>query len=110
MYSMMLIYIAHPYTIGFQSHNIHRAVKCADKILDMGAVPIIPTLNHLWDIISPKPADVWYNLTEELLVRCNAVYRLSGESKGADNEVKLALQRNIPVFYTYDSLLEYIRS
>ena len=37
-----------------------------------------------------------------LIQLCHAVLRLEGESKGADNDVRLAYERGIPVYYRLD--------
>jgi hypothetical protein len=34
-----------------------------------------------------------------LIERCDAILRLKGDSKGADNDVRLANERGIPVYY-----------
>ena len=38
---------------------------------------------------------------------CNCVLRLKGESKGADAEVKYALESGIKVFYSIEEIQEY---
>jgi hypothetical protein len=39
-----------------------------------------------------------------LLQLCDAVLRLEGASKGADNDVKLAQERGIPVYYNLNEV------
>ena len=39
--------------------------------------------------------------------RCDAILRLPGESKGADNDVRLAHERGIPVYYDIDEIPVY---
>ena len=41
------------------------------------------------------------------MLMCDAVLRLPGESKGADNEVRVAKANKIPVFYSIDALTQY---
>jgi hypothetical protein len=39
-----------------------------------------------------------------LIERCDAVLRLPGTSSGADNDVRLATARGIPVYYTIEEI------
>jgi hypothetical protein len=41
---------------------------------------------------------------ERLLQHCDAVLRLPGESTGADNDVRIAHERGIPVYHSIDEL------
>ena len=42
-----------------------------------------------------------------LIERCDAILRLEGASKGADNDVRLAKERGIPVYYHIDEIPVY---
>ncbi|MNL86140.1 hypothetical protein D3C87_2147270 [compost metagenome] len=39
-----------------------------------------------------------------LLALCEAVLRLPGDSKGADNDVRIARERGIPVYYRLEDV------
>lgn len=43
--------------------------------------------------------EIFYPTAHRLIENCDAVLRLEGESKGADNDVRLANERGIPVYY-----------
>lgn len=43
--------------------------------------------------------EIFYPTAERLLQVCDAVLRLPGASKGADNDVRLAQERRLPVYY-----------
>jgi hypothetical protein len=45
-----------------------------------------------------------YPTAERLLQRCDAVLRLAGESRGADQDVAIARDRGIPVYYRLDEI------
>ena len=47
----------------------------------------------------PLAQQVMYPTAERLLEHCDAVLRLRGESRGADQDVAIADQRGIPVYY-----------
>lgn len=40
--------------------------------------------------------------------RCDALYRMEGDSPGADREVEFANMHNIPVFFDIDDLNEWL--
>ena len=46
----------------------------------------------------PASLTVLTPTAERLLQHCDAVLRLSGESTGADNDVRVATERGIPVY------------
>ncbi len=94
-----VIYIAGPYTMGDVAQNVRNAVFAGDKLWDMGYVSIIPHLFHFWHYISPKGWQEWMDMDIVLLGKCDGLLRLDGESKGADIEVTLAKDLNIPVYY-----------
>lgn len=102
---MKTVYIASPYTKGDVVVNVRRSLQAADRLLDDGFIPFVPLLSHFWHVISPKTPDVWYEYDNEWVKRCDCLLRLPGESKGADNEVKLALQRGIPVYFSINYLI-----
>jgi len=51
-----------------------------------------------------------YPVAERLLSRCDAVLRLPGESRGADQDVRLARERGLPVYFSLEELLNEARS
>lgn len=103
---MKTVYIASPYSIGDQADNVRRSLKAADTLLACGYIPFVPLLSHFWHLYSPKAPDVWYKYDNEWVTRCDCLLRLPGESVGADNEVKLAFDNDIPIYYTIGALVK----
>jgi nucleoside 2-deoxyribosyltransferase len=97
-----VVYLAGPISLGTPSHNVHRAIQVADAILAADIAVVAPQLSLLWDVVSPKPYETWMRLDFALLARCDALFRLEGESRGADREVEHATRLRIPVFYEHD--------
>ena len=93
------LYIAGPYSEGDTVHNIQNAVNIAGLARVRGWTPFIPHLFHLWHLIDPHHREYWMELDKEYLLRSDALYRLVGKSRGADEEVALAVARGIPVYY-----------
>lgn len=99
------IYIASPYTVGDTAVNVKRQIDTASKLMDLGFVPFWPLHSHFLHMAHPKPYEDWLNMDFEWLPVCDAVLRLSGDSSGAEKEVVLARQLDIPVFSTIDELV-----
>ncbi len=104
-----LVYLAGPYSKPDPVENTHRVILEANKLLDDGRVtPHVPHLTHLWHLVSPRPIEFWYEYDLALLVRCDAVLRMPGDSTGADREVDVAEELRIPVFHSRESLYQWI--
>ena len=96
----MKIYVAGPYTKGDVVLNTRKAIEVGEKIAELGHVPFIPHLTLFWHMLYPHTdIDFWYTYDNEWLKSCDALFRIPGESTGADAEVKLARKLGLPVFY-----------
>jgi nucleoside 2-deoxyribosyltransferase len=109
MHEVKYIYVAGPYTIGQTDINIRNAILAAEKIIQMGACPYVPHQTLVWGMISPHPHDWWLTYDFNWIDKCDAVLRLSGESKGADSETGYAQLHEIPVFYNMEDLQEWLK-
>lgn len=92
-----LVYVAGPITKPDPMSNTHRAVKVASQLLASDIVPLVPHLTVLWDMIDPHDYEEWMAYDFDLIQHCDALYRIEGESAGADREVALALSLGLPV-------------
>ena len=101
------VYIAAPYTSPDPCVNTNIAMKVANNLMNMGYYPYLPHLTHFFHTAHPRPKEDWYELDKEFLKVCDVVWRLKGESKGADEEVKLAKELKIPVVYSIGELKKY---
>lgn len=114
----LLILIAGPYRSGTNDDpqkmraNLRALEAAALPLFRAGHVPLIgewlalPLLevggstaigDALWQ-------EIVYPVAHRLLARCDAVLRLPGESKGADNDVRLARERGLPVYFTIEDV------
>jgi hypothetical protein len=98
------VYIAGPYTRPDPCANTHRAIAAADRLWDAGFIPFVPHLSHFWHTMSPRPYEDWLAYDLEWLRCCDVVLRLSGESSGADREVREAEALGIPVYHSVEGL------
>ena len=109
----MMILIAGPYRSGTDDDptrmaaNLHQLESAALPLFRAGHLPMIGewvALPLLARAGSTRPGDapyeeILYPVAHRLLAKCDAVLRLPGASKGADEDVRLAQQRGLPVYY-----------
>ncbi len=109
----MMILIAGPYRSGTgddpvkMAANLKHLEEASWPIFQKGHVPMIGEWVALpiWhEAGGKKIGDALYDqilhpTAHRLLQHCDAVFRLAGESKGADNDVRIANERGIPVYY-----------
>jgi hypothetical protein len=109
----MMILIAGPYRGGTNDNpelmkkNLEKLESVALPIFKLGHIPMIGEwvalpLLHLAG--SQKPGDekwneIQYPVAHRLLEKCDAVLRLEGASVGADNDVKIAKERGLKIYY-----------
>ncbi|MHA7292069.1 DUF4406 domain-containing protein [Arthrobacter sp. MDT3-24] len=124
MTTSMMILIAGPYRSGtgddpvLLRRNLARLEKAAWPIFQAGHLPMIgewvalPVLESAGvdDLSDPLAGEVMYPTAERLLERCDAVLRLAGESRGADQDVAIARGRGIPVYYSLDEIPGVVRT
>jgi len=109
----MLILIAGPYRSGTKDDpdkmatNLRLLERVSWPLFKAGHIPMIGEWIALPVWYAAGGAQVGDALYDEifhptagrLLQICDAVLRLPGSSKGADNDVELAMERGIPVYY-----------
>ena len=92
------IYVAGPYTKGDVAQNVKTAIHEGDYIARLGHVPFIPHFSHFWHMIIPHDYEFWMELDFAWIAKCDALYRIKGESSGADREVELARSLGLTVY------------
>jgi hypothetical protein len=114
----LMILIAGPYRSGTNddptkmAENLRRLEQASYPLFKAGHVPMIGEWVALPIWHTAGGERIGDNLYEEilhptagrLLQHCDAVLRLEGASKGADNDVKLAKERGIPVYYNLQDI------
>jgi hypothetical protein len=97
----MKIYVAGPYTKGDVAQNVRDAITVGNNLRALGHTPFIPHLTHFWHLIIPHDYEYWMDLDIEWLLECDAVFRIQGESTGADKEVAIAEYYDLPVYTSF---------
>ena len=114
----MLILIAGPYRSGtnddteLMQQNLNKLESVALPIFRKGHIPMIGEwvalpLIHLAG--STKPGDeawqeVQYPVAHRLLEKCDAILRLDGASKGADEDVRIAKEKGLKIYYNIEDV------
>ncbi len=114
----MLILIAGPYRSGtnddpvLMKQNLEKLESAALPLFRLGHIPMIGewvALPLLHIAGSTHPGDEFYEeilypVAHRLLQKCDAVLRLEGASKGADEDVRIAKERGLPVYYRIEDV------
>lgn len=113
-----MILIAGPYRGGtndnpeLMKQNLNKLESAALPIFRLGHIPMIGEwvalpLVHLAGSIKPGDElwnEIQYPVAHRLLEKCDAVLRLEGESTGADNDVRIAKERGLKIFYKIEDI------
>ena len=114
----MLILIAGPYRSGtnddpsLMQQNLSQLESVALPLFRKGHVPMIGEwvalpLIHLAGSTKPGDAaweEVQYPVAHRLLEKCDAVFRIQGASKGADEDVRIAIERGLKIYYSLEEV------
>lgn len=117
----MIILIAGPYRSGTgddpqkMADNLRRLEQASWPIFQAGHIPMIGEWVALpiWHTAGGQTVgdalydEILHPTAGRLIERCDAVLRLPGDSKGADNDVRLANARGIPVYTDVEEIPAY---
>jgi hypothetical protein len=115
----LTILIAGPYRSGtnddpvLMQQNLERLESAALTLFRAGHIPLIGewlALPLLKIAGSKKPGDkiyqeISYPVAHRLITKCDAILRIEGNSTGADNDVKVAKQLGLPVYYHIEDII-----
>lgn len=106
-----LVYLAGPITKPDPLTNARRAARVFSELLKSDLMtPYAPQLLMTAELLCPQDYEAWMAYDFEILRRCDGLFRMPGESNGADREVEFANQKGIPVFSNRDQLYEWAKS
>jgi len=114
----MLILIAGPYRSGTNDDpekmaaNLKVLEAPSHALFAAGHVPMIGEWVALpiWHAAGGRHVgdalyeEIFHPVAGRLLALCDAVLRLPGASKGADNDVRIATERGIPVYHRLEDV------
>jgi hypothetical protein len=122
MTTPLMILIAGPYRSGtgddpdLLAANLRALESAAWPLFQAGHVPMIgewvalPVLSSAGatGVTDPLAEQVMYPTAQRLLQHCDGVLRLPGESTGADQDVRIAKERGIPVWHRLEDVPGYV--
>ena len=114
----MMILVAGPYRSGtgddpqLMKDNLDRLEQATWPLFEAGHIPMIgewvalPVLRSAGaeGMSDPLVEHVMYPTAQRLLQLCGGVLRLPGESRGADQDVAIAQERGIPVWFSLEDV------
>ena len=114
----MMILIAGPYRSGTQDdpekmeRNLRRLESVSYEIFRAGHLPMIGEWVALpiWRTAGGQTVgdalydEIFHPTANRLLQYCEAVLRLEGASQGADNDVRIATERGLPIYYRLEDV------
>ncbi|MBK1896930.1 DUF4406 domain-containing protein [Chryseobacterium paridis] len=114
----MLILIAGPYRSGTNDdpqliqQNLNNLESAALPIFRKGHIPMIGEwvalpLIHLagsQQLGDEAWQEIQYPIAHRLLEKCDAILRLEGASKGADEDVRIAKERGLKIYYNIEDI------
>lgn len=115
----LTILIAGPYRSGtnddpkLMRQNLEKLESAALTLFRAGHIPLIGewlALPLLKMAGSKKPGDkiyqeISYPVAHRLIGKCDAILRMDGQSTGADNDVKVARELGLPVYYRIEEII-----
>jgi len=115
----MTILVAGPYRSGtnddpeLMQQNLDRLNDSALALFRAGHIPLIGewlALPLLKAAGSVKLADeiyqeISYPIAHRLITKCDAILRIEGESKGADQDIKVAVALGLPIYYRLEDII-----
>ncbi len=108
-----MVYIAGPLSKGVVALNIRKALEMAERVWDLGMVPVVPHLTtHFWNCMIPHKSTThkksfWMAYDFAVLPHCDAMIRIKGISIGADMEEVECHRLGIPVFRSLQELFQW---
>ena len=114
----MLILIAGPYRSGtnddpkLMQQNLGKLEALALPLFRLGHIPMIGEwvalpLLHLAGSVKPGDKvyeEILYPVAQRLLLKCDAVLRIEGASKGADEDVRIAKEIGLKIYYRLEDV------
>lgn len=101
------IYISGPISKGDKFDNLNQASDAHKWLIDNGFAPLNPILTMLIPWADDVEHKTWMECDLPWVEMADALFRLPGESDGADQEVRFARENDVPVFTDLDDLKEH---
>ena len=104
------VYISGPITLGDPEHNFAQSCVVQHLLINAGFAPLNPMLTMKLPMNENFSHAVWMEVDIPWVAKADTVFRLPGESVGADEEVKYAEDHGSPVFYNLADIVQWKES
>lgn len=104
------VYIAGPYTGGNVEENVRNAILAAHAVLDLGLTPFVPHLCHYLHAVKERGYEDWMRFDFVWLEKNDSLWRIPGESPGAEREIVRMKALVRPIFYSLEELKSYLKA
>jgi len=95
---------------GWFGDHMRKAIDAADRLRAAGFAPFVPHLCFFWDLMgSGWSYEDWMAYDKAMLLKCDALLRLPGESHGADREVAWAQEAGISTYHLIGGLIRDLK-
>lgn len=101
------LYLSGPISLGSRTENFSRACNTARGLMAHGFAVLNPTLSMCDPDAFSVPHRDWLENDLPWVSVANVVFRLPGDSVGADEETRFAETLGIPVFTRWHDLLAW---
>ena len=101
------VYCAGPITKGDLLGNVRAGIDAAEKLRKLGFDVFCPHLSAYYQVIYEVPYEEWLEYDFNWIRVCDAVYRMPGESAGADREEAFAKGASKPIFFSVEDLVRW---
>lgn len=92
-----LVYVAGPITSD-PFGCVRQSMDAFTTLRALGCVPFCPQWSVIGEMVQHFSYEEWMAYDFDMIERCDALVRLTGDSPGADREVDHADELGIPVF------------
>lgn len=99
------IYISGPISKGNWPDNYWNFCSTFDRLVELGFAPFNPGGSMMHPGHHLIPHETWIEIDLPWVAVADAVFRITGESDGADRECELARELGIPIFVSTGDLL-----
>ena len=107
---MKRVYVAGPIgNLEGRAARVRDAIAMGELLWREGFWPFVPHLFVQWGDRFEHSYEEWMGIDAVWLRQCEAVFRMPGESPGADREVAWARANGVPVFTDITALRRWAR-
>ena len=103
------VYVAGHITIGDRLSNIQNGCLVANALHRLGMIPFVPFPHELFHMLGKHAYNTILRFDMAWIEHSDCLFRIPGESPGADKEVSRARRLEIPVLESQTETRDFLR-